>query len=104
MRHKEVLAGIYDKLTLLETSRSNYKQAFAYLELKHKYEDSIYTEKQTKQIADAEARYDADKKDQTIGALEQQKQISKSEATVPGYWPVDHQRHILYYIYASAVP
>jgi signal transduction histidine kinase/DNA-binding response OmpR family regulator len=75
MRHKEVLAEIYDKLTLLETSRSNYKQAFAYLELKHKYEDSLYTEKQSKQIADAEARYDADRKDQTILSLEQQKEF-----------------------------
>ncbi len=75
MRHKELLAEIYDKLTLLETSRSNYKQAFVYIELKHKYEDSLYTEKKSKQIADAEARYDADKKDQTIGVLEQQKEF-----------------------------
>jgi len=75
MHHKEVLAEIYDKLTLLETTRARYKQAFAYLELKHKYEDSIYTEKQAKQIAEAEARYETGKKDQTIQTLEQQKEF-----------------------------
>jgi len=75
MHHKEVLAEIYDKLTLLETTRSNYKQAFAYLGIKQKYEDSLYTEKQSKQIAEAEARYETEKKDQTIQGLEQQKEF-----------------------------
>ena len=75
MHHKEVLADVYDKFTLLENSRARYKQAFEYLQLKHKYEDSIYTEKQAKQIAEAEARYETVKKDQTILALEQHKEL-----------------------------
>ncbi|AYB33132.1 tetratricopeptide repeat protein [Chryseolinea soli] len=75
LRHKEVLAEVYDKLTLLETESGHHKQALAYLELKHNYLDSIYTEKKAKQIAEVEARYQTEKKDQTILALEQQKEI-----------------------------
>ena len=75
LRHKEVLAEVYDKLTLLETESGRHKQALAYLERKHNYLDSIYTEKKAKQIAEVEARYQTEKKDQTILALQQQKEI-----------------------------
>ena len=75
LHHKEVLAEVYDKLTLLESATGRHKQALAYLELKHNYLDSIYTEKKAKQIAEVEARYQTEKKDQTILALQQQKEI-----------------------------
>jgi signal transduction histidine kinase/DNA-binding response OmpR family regulator len=72
MRHKEVLVETYKRLKLLETSRRRFKSAIAYLELKHAYEDSIYTEKKIKQIAEVETRYESKKKDKKIQALEQQ--------------------------------
>jgi signal transduction histidine kinase/DNA-binding response OmpR family regulator len=75
LHHKEVLAEVYDKLTLLESATGQHEQALAYLELKHLYLDSIYTEKKAKQIAEVEARYQTEKKDQTILALQQQKEI-----------------------------
>jgi signal transduction histidine kinase/DNA-binding response OmpR family regulator/Tfp pilus assembly protein PilF len=81
MRHKEVLVDTYSRLKLLETSRERFESAMAYSELMHTYKDSIYTEKKAKQIAEAEALYESEKKDRKILALEQQKQIQNLEQT-----------------------
>ncbi len=75
MRHKEVLVDTYGRLTLLENSRSRFKAAMDYSELMHTYKDSIYNEKKVKQIAEAEALYESEKKDRKIFGLEQQERL-----------------------------
>ena len=77
MRHKEVLVETYNRLRQLEVSRGRYKSAMKYVELKHMYEDSIYTEENARQIAEVETRYESEKKDQKIHELEQVEQFQK---------------------------
>ena len=81
MRHKEVLVDTYSRLRLLENSRGRFKSAMDYSELMHTYKDSIYNEKKVKQIAEAEALYESEKKDRKIFALEQHKQLQNLKQT-----------------------
>ncbi len=77
MRHKEVLVETYSRLRLLENLRGRFKSAMDYSELMHTYKDSIYTENKAKQIAQAEALYESEKKDRKILELEQHEQFQK---------------------------
>jgi signal transduction histidine kinase/CheY-like chemotaxis protein len=77
MRHKEVLVETYSRFRLLENSRGRFKSAMDYSELMHTYKDSIYTENKAKQIAEAEALYESEKKDRKILELEQHEQFQK---------------------------
>jgi signal transduction histidine kinase/DNA-binding response OmpR family regulator len=81
MRHKEVLVEMYNRLKLLETFRGRFQSAMEYSELMHTYKDSIYTEKKARQIAQAEALYESEKKDKKIIALEQQEQLQNFKQT-----------------------
>jgi len=81
MRHKEVLVDTYSRLRLLENLRRRFKSAMDYSELMHTYKDSIYNEKKVKQIAEAEALYESEKKDRKIFALEQYKQLQNLKQT-----------------------
>jgi len=75
LNNKLMLIEIYDNLTRLEMAKGSYKNALAYLEIKNKYKDSIYTEESAKKIAEVEARYQTEKKDLIISDLEQQKNL-----------------------------
>ena len=81
MRHKEVLVDTYSRLRLLENSRRRFKSAMDYSELMHKYKDSIFNDKKVKQIAEAEALYESEKKDRKIFALEQQERLQNIKQT-----------------------
>lgn len=75
INQKKVLKETYDKLTQLEKNRGAFDKAFTYFELATLYNDSIYTEEKSKQIAEVEARYEIEKKDQRIQLLEKEKHI-----------------------------
>ncbi len=77
LRHKEVLVETYNRLRLLENSRGRFRPAMDYSELMHTYKDSIYTENKAKQIAEAEALYESEKKDRKILELEQHEQFQR---------------------------
>lgn len=74
---KKRLRETYRKLALMEDRRKNYKTALEYLDLEFKYNDSIFNEEKSKQIAELEARYETEKKEQTIQLLERDRKIDR---------------------------
>ncbi|MFZ6010340.1 MAG: tetratricopeptide repeat protein [Bacteroidota bacterium] len=75
LKSKKRMKETYRKLAVLEDKRKNYKAALEYLELEYKYQDSIFTEDKSKQIAEMETRYETAKKEQAIQILERDKKI-----------------------------
>lgn len=75
INNKKQLQTTYSYLAALETKRKNFEKALQHVELANRYKDSIYTEDKAKQIADVEARYDVEKKDQAIQLLERDRRI-----------------------------
>jgi AraC-like DNA-binding protein/tetratricopeptide (TPR) repeat protein len=75
INNKKQLQTTYGYLASLERKRKNFEKALQHIELANTYKDSIYTEDKAKQIADIEARYDVEKKDQAIQLLERDRRI-----------------------------
>lgn len=73
--NKKLNREIYHELVLLETARTNYKKALEYALLENTFQDSLFTEEKTKQLAAMEARYETDKKEQAIQLLERDNRI-----------------------------
>jgi AraC-like DNA-binding protein len=65
----------YKILTALEESRKNYAAAFDYLTRLQGVRDTLYTQERTRQVAEMEARFETEKKEQAIQLLEQEKRI-----------------------------
>jgi AraC-like DNA-binding protein len=65
----------YEILTNLEESRKNYSRAFRYLKLWQSVRDTLYTEERSRQMAEMEARFETEKKEQAIQLLEKDKRI-----------------------------
>jgi AraC-like DNA-binding protein len=72
---KERIRAIYSELAALEEKRKNYKAALGFTKLQDEYEDSLFTEHRTEQIAELEVRYETEKKEQAIALLERDKKI-----------------------------
>jgi AraC-like DNA-binding protein/tetratricopeptide (TPR) repeat protein len=79
---KRTIEVAYSKLTFLEETRGRHKEALAYSHEAYHYLDSAYSEESTAQIAEAETRYETEKKNQTIELLERDKRIQKLWTTV----------------------
>ena len=75
INNKKQLQTTYGYLAALETKRKHFEKALQHVELANRYKDSIYTEDKAKQIADIEARYEVEKKDQAIQLLERDRRI-----------------------------
>jgi AraC-like DNA-binding protein/Tfp pilus assembly protein PilF len=74
---KSILEDTYDKLSKLEKKRGRLTEALNYFELEVAYRDSVFTEEKAKQMAEAETRYETEKKNQTIQLLERDKKIQQ---------------------------
>jgi len=72
---KKLLQTTHGHLAALETKRKRFEKALYYVELTNRYKDSLYTEDKARQIADIEARYKIEKKDQAIELLERDRRI-----------------------------
>lgn len=72
---KKKLEETYYQLVLLEKKRGRFAKALAYSELESSYRDSLYTENKSRKIAEIEAHYESEKKEQAIKLLEQEKKI-----------------------------
>lgn len=72
---KRTIEVAYSKLTLLEETRGRYKEALAYSNSAYYYLDSAYSEESASQIAEAETRYETEKKNQAIALLERDNRI-----------------------------
>jgi AraC-like DNA-binding protein len=75
INYKKQLLIVYEKLSQLEIKRGKPEKALTYYELKFIYNDSLYNEDKTKLIAEVEARYETEKKDQIIELLKRDSQI-----------------------------
>jgi AraC-like DNA-binding protein/Tfp pilus assembly protein PilF len=75
IRLNKKLEETYGRLTLLEKKRGRSEHALHYLELQSAYRDSLYTENKATKIAEMEARYETEKKDQMIQLLKRDKEI-----------------------------
>jgi AraC-like DNA-binding protein len=74
---KRTIEVAYSKLTLLEETRGRYKEALAYSNMAYQYLDSAYSEESATQIAEAETRYETEKKNQAIQVLERDYRIQR---------------------------
>ncbi len=72
---KRILQDTYHKLADLEKKKGRYENALNYYELAVAYRDSVFTQDKIKQVANAEARYQTEKKDKQIQLLEYEKRI-----------------------------
>jgi AraC-like DNA-binding protein len=75
LNNKKQLQTTNSYLASLETKRRRFEKALQYVEQANRYKDSMYTEDKAKQIADIEARYQVEKKDQAIQLLERDRRI-----------------------------
>ncbi|MBZ0244257.1 MAG: tetratricopeptide repeat protein [Bacteroidales bacterium] len=73
----QLFVPIYHGRTRLMEERGNFKQALQFQRIAEQYQDSLYNETRTRQLAEAEARYEAKKKDQEIAVLEQERLLNE---------------------------
>ena len=71
LQAKQLLIFVYHGRTKLMEERGLFEKALQFQRIAEQYQDSLYNETRTNQLADAEARYEAKKKDQEIAILEQ---------------------------------
>jgi serine phosphatase RsbU (regulator of sigma subunit) len=69
----------YKGITTAYKNLGNYKAAFEVQELFQQLNDSIYNVESSKQIEEMQARFDSDKKEQTIALLTKDKKIQEEE-------------------------
>ncbi|MFN7492913.1 MAG: tetratricopeptide repeat protein [Cyclobacteriaceae bacterium] len=79
---KRTIEVAYSKLTQLEEARGRYKEAMVYSNLAYQYLDSAYSEESAAQIAEAETRYETEKKNQTIAVLERDNRIQQLRTNI----------------------
>ena len=73
--NKRVQRTIYHSLLDLEQQRGNYKNALTYALNEKSVQDSMFTEEKSKQVAEMEAAYDSEKKEQSIELLARDNKI-----------------------------
>jgi signal transduction histidine kinase len=66
---------VYDMLYRIAERKKDYKQAFLYHQKFKQYSDSLYTEQSSKAIAEAQAKYDDEKRQQQIQLLEKEHRL-----------------------------
>jgi signal transduction histidine kinase/DNA-binding response OmpR family regulator len=75
IKNKVRINEVYKVLSEIEKLRQRYKEALIYSELFYAYQDSIFTENKLNQITELEAKYETEKKEQTISLLEKDNEI-----------------------------
>lgn len=76
---KQLMLQVYNGYTKMYQDMGNYRMAFSSLQTARSYQDSLYNENRIKQLAEVEAKYEADKKDQEIKMLRQEQIIKTIE-------------------------
>lgn len=72
---KEIIANAYYGLTTLFEDTKNYEKALKYYKLVEDLEDSVLNKERSEQIAEMQARFDAEKKDNEIKTLLREREI-----------------------------
>lgn len=77
LQTKQLFVPIYHGRTKLMEERGDFKKALQFQRIAEEYQDSLYNETRTRQLAEAETRYEAKKKDQEIAVLEQERLLNE---------------------------
>lgn len=75
----QLLLHIYKGYTKMYEDMGDYQKAYHAVKLAGNYQDSLYSENRIKQLAEVEAKYEADKKDKEIRMLRQEQMIKSIE-------------------------
>lgn len=75
--NKKSQREVYHELMSLDSTRRNYKKALSYALLENAYQDTVFSDEKTKQIAEIEGRYETEKKEQAIQLLERDNEIKE---------------------------
>ncbi len=75
----DMLKDVYNLYSAIYTTESNYKKALDYKNLYIKLKDSLYNENLSKQLAEMQAKYEADKKQREIEMQQLKLEKQKSE-------------------------
>lgn len=76
---KTNIANIYHKISETYAKLNNYKKAFDYHTLSTDLNDSLFSEKMNKQIAEFQTLYETEKKDKEISLLNKDKALQDSQ-------------------------
>ena len=71
------LGELYQSLSECSKEQGDYSQAYEYLSKFKQYEDSVFNETKSKQIAEIQTQYETEKKDQAIAGLESEREIQQ---------------------------
>jgi class 3 adenylate cyclase len=77
--HKEYISIGYLSLARLDSARNNLRSAFEHFKMYKLYEDSILNETTTEQLAEMDARFESERKEQEIELLNKDSQIQQKE-------------------------
>jgi signal transduction histidine kinase len=72
VKSNEDILICYQSLASTENTLKNFSQAYQYKSLAFQYQDSIYSEKTTRAVAEMETKYQTEKKQQQITLLEKE--------------------------------
>jgi tetratricopeptide (TPR) repeat protein len=70
-RKQRIVEGLY----IMYELKGDYKKAYTYLYQYHSLKDSLYSEAKTKEISELNTKYETEKKEQQIKALETEKKL-----------------------------
>lgn len=77
--YKEMLKDDYEALANLYAKQNDYKNAFKFHKLFFRIHDSIFNEHSSDQVAEMEAKYESDKKENAIKLLNKDKALQQTE-------------------------
>ena len=79
LKANQLLLSIFLGMSELYEQQQSYQKALIYHQMAMQYQDSLFSETKQKQLADAEARFEASKKDSEIQLLKQEQMIKQIE-------------------------
>lgn len=74
---KDIYKIAYEKLSSVYAASGNYKEAYKYHKLYSEVKDSLFSEAQSKQAADLEAKYENEKKEKEIELLKRDNELQE---------------------------
>jgi signal transduction histidine kinase/DNA-binding response OmpR family regulator/tetratricopeptide (TPR) repeat protein len=75
IRNPNMIIRIFGDKVLMYEAIGNFKEALKYERLRSTISDSVFNTEKSEQVAEAQAKYEAEKKEQTINLLEKENKI-----------------------------
>jgi len=82
----EGLKETYDLQVSLNQANGNYQQAFLYAQKRDAVKDSLMSQEKARSLAEMQARYETEKKEQRIASLEQERGLQESRLETNRLW------------------